>query len=267
VNGEYTQLYVLPSETTLPKFTLNSQKDLRINTIQGYITDFGYGQLLIPEDQVMVDREASFIDITGASSPSRLFSAILTSDSLRYNYEAKVKMYKDRGALGLIFPKESGAVMSKEAADKMRATYYTSNGITGGKSPFLIGTIPLDYVPITFDANSLRLSENRIQDFNMICSLIGVDSVIFGITQSTFSNKEWAEKDFWLTTAVPTFDSLMGFFGLIFNLPSNEKFIGDYKDIPILQSDNKSKVTIYSTMYKDGVISKEEYREGMNLTD
>jgi len=94
---------------------------------------------------------------------------------------------------------------------------------------------------------------------------MGVDSVIFGVTASTFSNKEWAEKDFWLTTAMPTFNSFLQFLAIVFNLPKDEAFLADYNDIAILQSDNKDKVSIFSTMFKDGVITKDEYRKGMNI--
>jgi len=262
----FTQLYVLPTASTSEKFNVVSKKDMRLNSISSYVTDFGFGQIELAADTVVADREATFYSLANQSNHgSRLMSAIAASDSLRYNYEAKVKLYKDRGALGIISPREGASLQTKTAADKIRSAYYSQNGITTGKDPFLFTTSAVDYVPITFDAASLQLSENRISDFNIICSLMGVDSVIFGVTASTFSNKEWAEKDFWLTTAMPTFNSFLQFLAIVFNLPKDEAFLADYNDIAILQSDNKDKVSIFSTMFKDGVITKEEYRKGMNI--
>ena len=265
--GQVSQMYVLPSKNT--QGVIESNKvDVRLANIDFYYTNFGNGRIKLKGDEVVSDYESSFIiptENTYIQAYSRLMSAVLASKSLKYNYEAKVKLYQDRGALGLIFPKDSNAILDKTASDKLKTAYQTNAGIIGTKSPFLTGSVPLEYVPITFNAADLQLQENRIQDFNMLCALYGIDPVIFGLTPSTFANKEWATINMWENKLKPIMKAYLQVLSRAFELPDNELFIPDYSGVAVLAKANLSKVDAYSKMLSDGVITVEQYQAALNI--
>lgn len=256
------QLYILPSNNTKPLINKVSKLDPRLNNISGYKTNFGSGEITLSEEEVIVQREANLCNKLDEVR-SRLLSAILATESLRYNYEARVKIYKDRGALGVLSPKDSMTSLNKEQADNMREQYYKENGITGNKAPFFISQRALEYKSIGFNIDELKLNENKLQDFQTVCNVLQVDPALFDNTRSTYNNKVLAKKNFWEDVGIPMFNSFLELHGKCFNLPQNEKLKADYTSIPALQEDFKTKVEAHSKAYNDGAITQAEYREAI----
>lgn len=258
------QLYVLNSATTEVKVNEISKRDPRLNEISGYVTDWGNGEVNLSADEVVVQYEANLCAKVDEIR-SRLISVIMASDSLRYNYEAAIKIYRDRGALGVLSPKESTASLTKEQADQMRDQYYEENGITGNKAPFMITPRAVSYTKVGFSVDELKLDENRLRDFTAICNVLNIDPALFDNTRATYNNKVLAKKNFWEDVGIPQFNAFLELLGKTVNLPENERFKADYSDIPALQEDYKTKVDANSTAYNDGAITQAEYRESIGF--
>jgi hypothetical protein len=64
---------------------------------------------------------------------------------------------------------------------------------------------------------------------------------------------------------IPQINGFLEFLGRVLELPTNEKLTPDLSNVATLQKDKKDQVTIYSTMYKDRVITSQEYREGLDM--
>lgn len=258
----YRTLFILPSATTMPIISETNKEDIRLNNVLGYKTDFGKGKVTLNLDEVCVQYEANLSNKPNDIC-SRLTSAIMASESLRYNYEARVKIYKDRGALGVLSPKDPTAALNKETADKLKKQYYRENGITKGKAPFLVGSRSLEYTQIGMNVGDLKLNENKSQDFQTVCNVLSVDPALFDNSNSTYNNKILAKRNFWEDVGMPFFNSYLELLQEVFNLPPNEKLKADYSDIPAMQDDLKTKVGANSTAYKDGAITQAEYREAI----
>lgn len=260
--SEPSQLYILPSQTTKPVQEIISKKDPRLNSIKGYNTDFGEGELTLTADEVIVQYEAN-LDMKLDAIRSRLMSAIMTSKSLSYNYEARVKIYKDRGAIGLIAPSDPNASVTKEQAEQVRNEFNEETGITGNKKPIRVSRAAMQYTSIGFNVKDLMLNENKLQDFQTVCSVLQIDPALFGVGRDTYNNKILAKINFWEDTGQPQFNAFLELLGKVFNLPENEMLIADYSDVPALQADLEKKTNSNSKAWNDDVITEREYRESI----
>ena len=257
-----SQLYVLPTSGVEIKEKKRSNIDLRLNEIEGYTVDFGNGKIFIPKVEIIAEYESS-LSKKYTDYRSRLMSAILTSQSLRANYEARVKIYKDRGALGIISPSDTMVSIDKEASKKLKEQYLQNTGITGDKVPFLATSIPVSYTQIGFNVDDLKLNETKLQDFQTICGVFGIDTALFDNSRGTYNNKVLAKKNFWEDVAIPQFNGFLALLKRAFNMPENEYLLADYSDIPSLQEDYEKKVNANSKAWNDGVTTEAEYREAI----
>lgn len=257
------QLYILPTATTKPVIKENNRIDPRQNEIEGYITDFGNGEVKLTKEEVIAQHESNLYSKLDEVR-SRLLSAILTSESLRYNYEARVKIYKDRGALGIVSPSDPNVALQPEQADYLRAQWANETGITGNKAPIRVSQAAMTYTSIGFSVSDLQLNENKLQDFQTICAVLNIDSALFENSRGSYNNKILAKKNYWEDVGMPGFNSFLQLLGEVFNLPDNEYFKADYSDIPALQEDYEKKVNANSKAWNDGVITEAEYREAID---
>ena len=64
-------------------------------------------------------------------------SAILTSESLTNNYEARIKLIADRGAVAIVSPLLNETI-SPDDASRMRKSFYSKFGLKGDKQPVAV---------------------------------------------------------------------------------------------------------------------------------
>ena len=255
------QLFVLPTQHTTPVLLNDKKSDIRTNSIVGYETELGNQKLVIDKSNVFIQRETSLIDNNYYKSRSRLMSAILTSDSLKYNYEARIKMLKDRGAVGIISPKNEQYTITPQDADNMRRKWYANQGMTGVKYPFDITGTPTEFTSTSMNAAELKLNENKTQDFGIVCNVLGIDPALFGIGNNTYNNKKLAKTAFYEDTIIPYFDNYLQLLSKIFNLPKNEYLKADYSQIAAMQEDYDKIVSSNTKLWNDELITEKEARE------
>ena len=255
-------LFVLPTENTKPVLE-SLDKDYRLNSVVSYETSFGGSIIPLEKDDVFVQKESTIGSESYFTTRSRLMSAILTSDSLRNNYEARIKLLKDRGATGIIAPTNDQYTLGDAQAKAMRKKFYETTGMTGDKFPFLISPIPTSFTSTSMNADELKLNENKLQDFQTICAVLGVDSSLFENSRATYNNKILAKKNSYESVLIPYMDNYLQLIGNVFGLPEGEFLKADYSNIPALQEDYKAKVEANSKAYNDGITTEAEYREAI----
>ena len=255
------QMYVLPSQNTVPVLEDINQKDFRLNNIVGYESTVNGYTIKLNKDEVLTQLEASLIQENHYKSRSRLMSAIMTSDSLRNNYEARIKLLKDRGSVGIISPRDNNSTITPDAAESMRAKYYQQNGITGNKFPFLISPRSLDFTSTTMNAGELELLPSQEKGFTTVCNVLGIDPALFGIGNNTYNNKKLASTAFWENVGIPYLNNYLQLLVNVFNLPKNETIKADYTQVAAMQEDYENIVNANSKLWNDGVITEREYRE------
>lgn len=256
------QLYVLPTQYTCPNLENESNQDIRLNKIVSYTTSFNGSELVIDADEVAVQMETSLIDNNYYYTRSRFMSALMSSDTLRANYEARLKSLIDRGAMYIISPSDQGSTLTPTEAKQMRQKYHEENGITGNKFPGLISPRGLNVSSTSLNIGELELTANQQRDMAIICNIIGIDPAIFGIGNNTYNNKKLAKTAMYEDTVMPLFNNYLQLLSKsVFKLPKNESLKADYSQITAMQEDYDKVVVANSKLYTDGAITQEEYRE------
>jgi len=258
-------LYVLQSENTTINLINPENSDIRINGIKNYTTGWGQGSsVTIDAENVRYQLEVGLNANNYYEGRSRLMTAIMPNESLRLGYQARIKLLKDRGALGIISPANNEATITPDEAKIMRERFYQNNGLTGDKYPYQIGSRALNFTSTSMNAQELELNPSRVADMTAVCHVLDLDPILFNIGSSTYNNKILAKTSFWEDTAKAYFDSYLQFQGQeVFNLPENEELKADYSDIPSLQADLEKLTRSSSTQYNDNVITQAEYRNAI----
>ncbi len=255
------QLYVLPTQSTEPVLEEKNLKDLRLNKIVGYTTNFGLGEISLDESEVFVQRETSLIDNNYYDARSRLMSAILTSDSLRNNYEARIKLISDRGAVAIVSPSGQDETIDPDAATDMQNSFYNKFGLKGDKQPVAVLPRGVNVNQIGMNATELELLPSKEKDFSIVCNVLGIDPALFGIGNNTYNNKKLAKTSFYEDTIIPYFNNYLALLTKVFELPENESLVPDYSQIAAMQEDYEKIVNANSKLWNDGAITEKEYRE------
>jgi HK97 family phage portal protein len=258
-----TQLYVLPTQKTEAVLSETNLSDIRTNSITGFITDFGQGQIKLTKEEVFYQLEIGLIPDNYFVGRSRLMSAILTSDTLRFNYEARLKSLKDRGASYIISPSGQEDTLTPEQAQQMREKYHSENGITGNKFPGLISPRSLSVANTSLNIGELELLGNKETDLSTVCNVLQVSPILFNVGKPSFNNLKVANTSFWEDTVPSYFNAYLELHERVFDLPANEEFRADYSDIPSLQSDLEKLTNSSSKAWNDNVLYESEYRQAI----
>ena len=106
-----------------------------------------------------------------------------------------------------------------------------------------------------------------LSKLRMLCSIFGVNSVLFNDqVSSTYNNQDAAAKDAYINTYIPLANKIDRELSRFLNrhLNTDEYITIDTDDIEILKGINKEHTDALSIQYADGIISLDEYREALN---
>jgi len=261
-----TQLYIIPAEQCKPKLENKDEKDFRKNSVIAYKWTVEGSEMSLKSEDIIHRKNASKNKKSYYIGNSRLIPALIVSKSLRYNYQARAKLYKDGGALGMITPKFEGVTLGSIEAEMVENKLKTKYGLTGNQNPNIITPVPLDYKKMGIDAKQLDLNANKVQDFQTICSVLNVHSILVNDnSRATYNNVKEATANFWINNATPKMLNMASTLGTAFNLPKNEKILPDFSSVEALQDDLKLKNEIYNVMFVAGAITLNEYRKQMKF--
>lgn len=261
------QLYVFPSNIVTIKTNKNIY-DFRQNEVTGYSIKLENGQTMtLSVDEIIHTRQQTLGKKGYLRGRSKLMSAIYTSESLRANYEARVRIYEARGMMGILSPKNENVVFRQEDAEAVQKKLIQKFGVTKNKDSVLTTSVPLKYTNTSPDIKGLMLNENKQQDYETVCSVLSFPPVLLINKTSTYNNISTAETMFYTNTCMPLNMLEAKAYEKAFRLPANERIVPDYSEIEALQKNYESISRQLSTMWNDGVIDENEYRTGMGFDE
>lgn len=182
-----------------------------------------------------------------------------------------IKQMQNSGPVGAIFGNwvsNDGEMMPETVAGKLRDD-ITKAWLTGQKRP-IVTTGPIKFEKFGLSPVELGILDTRKFTFRQLCDGYGLPVEIFNMGEgTTFNNKNEAKRSAIIDAVLPEVFSLRDDFNELLKpylRPSSGKqyYIDcDPSDLPELQEDMEKMVKIYSTIYRDGAITPNEYREGM----
>lgn len=175
--------------------------------------------------------------------------------------DAAVAMFQNGGAKGVLF--------NEDLANLTPAQETQLRGVVDGKInnkavKAAVATLQgkWGYVDIGKDSVDMQLVGSQDMSLKRIAIAFGVDADIF-LTDSNFSNKEWAAKNMVLQLIMPMCYSLRDELNRVL-VPAfkGNKFLDfDFSMLPELQEDMAKMSTVYNGLFDRGVINANEYRE------
>lgn len=181
-------------------------------------------------------------------------------------YEVTAKMYSYGHPPGILSKKaDSGDETTAEQESKFRERYRTKyQGIDNMAIPiFTLGE--LAYTKIGFDnmkeLEVIKMSEHGLRVF---CNILQVPSQLFNDNAaSTFNNLAEGSKVIYTNRIIPDVSQFCYGFNKIVRAYGDFKLKPDLSDIESLQEDKAKKALWISQMFRDGVITGDDYLEMM----
>ncbi len=276
-----SKLFVLDPTCTEPIWT--KEKDFRFKELKAFKT-------LFPEasEYTLIDaQDVAHIMFTGAKynqmtygGVSILVPLIENYKNLKKNYIARRSMYEGKrilltprlteGALpgiGGIYPQEGENGDSEYAykSDLQRVSEKLNNNWRAdnphGERIKIIST-PMDVAQIGSSAKELGLDESRSADFRFISMQIGVHPILTGdTTNAALNNYKIAERQFYLTTALPIAYKFYSELTTFLNLPAGELLVPDISNIEALKDDRIEAHRMILENYDRNAATANEIRE------
>ena len=220
------------------------------------------------DNRVTVNKSTDKAILTGESKMKGLSAAI---NNLRYAYEARGIILKNRGAMGILSNSSTdvaGAVPLDPDERERVQKEYRNYGSLATQNQVIITNANLKWQKMGVNPSELGLFEEAEQDFFKICDTYGTPIDLFASTKgSTFENQRQAEKGLYLRTIIPEANEWIASVSQGLKL-DGIKLVIDYSHLPIFQEDMKARgdsltaiTNALSKMFVDGAITIDEYKE------
>lgn len=184
---------------------------------------------------------------------------------------AESSLYENRGAGGIISSKNEYPI-KQEDRELMDAEFKARLG--GAKNANKIVTLQgsVQYQQLGMSATDMQLLGMRAEHLRAICSLFGVQSVIFGdVGASTYNNMQEAMKDFYNQTCIPLIEQILAQKNkqLIkrYNYITGQKYSLkiDKNDIDALKPSRTEVIDNNIKLLEKGIITIEDFKKELNL--
>lgn len=200
--NKLTSLYNLPSQNINIELKNNEQKDFRLIEILNYIFTHNNKAIKIPAEKVLHIKATNpnFKNNQFLYGLSNLVSVNKNIESIESGYSAKVNLYK-KGARVIVTGKsqgEFGSVNTSETIKEVQEKFNNNYGLTEGQYQMLITDIPLDVKVISHNIAQLKINENNLADFQRICGVLDVPSILISDNDnSSYENVKEAKEHFY----------------------------------------------------------------------
>jgi phage portal protein BeeE len=123
-------------------------------------------------------------------------------------YEARNVIYVKRGALGFIVAQKSdqtGSVaLEPKEKEQLKEEIQKNYGIGGGKMPYAITDVPVDFKRTNLSIQELQPFEETLEDAIKIASVFGIPSdLVPRKDKSTYDNQIGSQKDVYTSVIIP----------------------------------------------------------------
>lgn len=158
--------------------------------------------------------------------------------------------------------------ISPDERKKIEAQFNKEDyGINDSQSHTLIASSAIKVDQLSYPTKDLMLFEECEDGIQAFCGAYGIKRDIFPSTKgATYENQAEAERSTYYGTIAQSALTYCAFLNKILNVEPDVELYLDYDHLPVLQDDllNSAKEQMentkaYSMMYRDGIISKEQY--------
>jgi len=257
------ELIVLPSNKVEIKVD-------NLGLVTGYeLTRIDGSKITIPAEEILHIRTSNIVNIDNTDgyyglSPLQAAWLIVRSSEEIFNAEASI--FKNRGIIGILTNETDVPMMPKDR-ERLQDQFNDEVGGSDRFNSIKISNTKLKYIQTGMSPSDLKLLDGILNKLRLLCSVYGLNSVLFNDqVSSTYNNQDAAAKDAYINTYIPLankIDRELSRF-LNTNLGTDEYITIDTDDIEILKGINKEHTESLSIQLEDGVISIEEYREALN---
>lgn len=204
-------------------------------------------------------------------SPLRAMLGVL-QESNESNKQS-IKQMQNSGPVGAIFGtwvSQDGEMMPESVAGNLR-DQVTKAFVSGQKRP-IVTTGPIKFEKFGLSPIELGILDSRKFTFKQLCDGYGLPIEVFNMGDgTTFNNKNEAKRSAIIDAVLPEVFSLRNDLNellkpLLSPATGKQYYIDcDPTDLPELQEDMEKMVKIYSTVFRDGAITPNQYRDGMKF--
>ena len=204
---------------------------------------------------------------------SPLQSAVYPYRTSLHQWEASANLLKNKGAIGFI-SNESDDVLDDLELDAAQKMFDSK---IGGASKFgkaIVTPSKMKYNAMGMTAADMQVIEMGVKTLRAICNVYGVDSSLFNDpANKTYNNRKEAEKALWTNVNIPILR--------MFEAAYNSSFVQRYSEeegrnlvlkydvsgVEALQEDSDKKVDRVIKLVQAGIITIEQAKEMVDITD
>lgn len=267
-NGEVLEMYIIPPENMI---IVPDPEDLY--GVKHWIFDVNGTQIPIPKEDII--HWKSFNPVFDAVTrehlrgfdPMKPLKRRVQQDN--DSMDSAVAMFQNGGAKGVLF-NETYNDLSETQATQVQGVIDRKLNNKDLKAAVASLQGKWGYLDIGKDSVDMDLIKSQDMTLSRIANALGADADLF-LSGSTFSNKEWAQKNLVLQAVMPLCSSLRD----ELNRRLVPAFKGaffcdfDFSLIPELQDDITKMSTVWNGMFDRGMLNGNEVRElaGFEKTD
>ena len=241
-----TRLDVLqPSQVELKEHT--NVSELLASDISDFIRDARYYSSGTQRfDQLRIDRlrlyriDATRRDSSAILARSPLFKAFRNINNLLATYSARYNVYANNGAAGYLVKKSSTGGIESSLTDRTDIVQQINDrhGLTGNRRLWGVSSVPLEWINTLSTIKDLMPYEETLENSIKIASVYQIPpELIPRKDQSTFDNKNPAERSVWENALMSIIDTMCNYFTRSLTLDvSGYRIKADYSSVSVLSA-------------------------------
>ncbi|HID0796021.1 TPA: phage portal protein [Clostridium botulinum] len=256
-NGKVKEVYVYRPD----KMSFENSTDVN----KPYVDIFYHGGSLIPieAEKFMMWKNFNPLDeFDGLGRGMSMLGPILKNgDLLNSMVDWNITLLQNGGSLsGVISTKEE---LSDPAFERTQQTISNKHQGKDEVGKFLLLDGGATYTSTGVNPKEMDWKEGKTSTIFDICIGMGIDPIIIGINQnSSYNNKNEAEKGLYLKTAIPLMKELADELTPFLGLQENEYLDIDYNHVPCLQEDMREMADILNKS-NDMTINEKRAKRGL----
>ncbi len=222
--------------------------------------------LFIPADEILHIKTSNIVNIdnTGAYyGLSPLQAAWMVVKSSEEIFSAEASIFKNRGIIGILTNETDVPMLAKER-ERLQEQFNNEVGGAEQYNSIKISNTKLKYIQTGMSPTDLKLLEGILNKMRLLCSVYGLNSVLFNDqVSSTFNNVEEANKASYIDVYIPLANKVDRELSRFLNkfLGVNEFIRIDHDSIDVLKSVNKEHTDSVLAQLEAGIIEESEARD------
>lgn len=174
-------------------------------------------------------------------------------------WDARINLYQNRGASGLITDKSNRPMLPAEA-DAVQASFNNDTAGTRNFGKIKVTNKDLTYIQMAMSPADLKLIEAGVINLRGICNVFGLDSSLFNDPENkTYNNRLEAEKAMFTNAIMPVSDRLseaLTRFIAWNHFPNKSvRMRQDFSSVEVLQENFKEKADVFTMLVQAGIIT------------